>query len=237
RPRCPRPSPRTARVPAARAAPAPAADDPRHRDELVRARARGGPRGGAARRTTHMAHARGRCALRRARSVRRAAARPRYRGLLRLREPRHRVGRVPAGGGRTGDWLLTRWSGGRVVVSGAGFVLGGPVCAALLLIDELRLFVPLLFGTFFLYSWYNGPLSAVILDVVPAAVRASVLGAYVLFSHLAGDAIAPPLIGYLSDRFGLRPAMLLLPTAGAVGGVVILIALSTVGRDMARVRT
>src|SRR6266550_4221943 len=44
-------------------------------------------------------------------------------------------------GGRTGDWLLTRWSGGRVVVSGAGFVLGGPVCAALLLIDELRLFV------------------------------------------------------------------------------------------------
>ncbi len=115
--------------------------------------------------------------------------------------------------------------------------LGGPVCAALLLIDELRLFVPLLFGTFFLYSWYNGPLSAVILDVVPAAVRASVLGAYVLFSHLAGDAIAPPLIGYLSDRFGLRPAMLLLPTAGAVGGLVILISLSTVGRDMARVKT
>ena len=139
-------------------------------------------------------------------------------------------------GGRTGDWLLTRWSGGRVVVSGAGFVLGGPVCAALLLIDELRLFVPLLFATFFLYSWYNGPLSAVILDVVPSAVRASVLGAFVLYSHLAGDAIAPPLIGYLSDRFGLRPAMLLLPTAGAVGGLVILIALTTVAKDMHRVR-
>jgi MFS transporter, Spinster family, sphingosine-1-phosphate transporter len=139
-------------------------------------------------------------------------------------------------GGQVGDWLLSRWSGGRVVVSGAGFVLGGPVCAALLLIDELRLFVPLLFTTFFLYTWYNGPLSAVILDVVPATVRASVIGAYTLFSHLAGDAIAPPLIGYLSDRFGLRPAMLLLPTVGAVGGLVILIALTTVGRDMARVR-
>ncbi|MGH7547735.1 MAG: hypothetical protein ACREMM_06150, partial [Gemmatimonadales bacterium] len=140
-------------------------------------------------------------------------------------------------GGRVGDWLLQRWPVGRVVISGAGFVLGGPVCAALLLVDELRLFVPLLFATFFLYTWYNGPLSAVILDVVPAAVRASVLGAYVLFSHLAGDAIAPPLVGYLSDRFGLRPAMLLLPTAGAVGGLVILIALTTVARDMARVRT
>jgi MFS transporter, Spinster family, sphingosine-1-phosphate transporter len=139
-------------------------------------------------------------------------------------------------GGRVGDWLVARWSGGRVVVSGAGFVLGGPVCAALLLVDELRLFVPLLLATFFLYTWYNGPLSAVILDVVPPAVRASVIGGYLLFSHLAGDAIAPPLVGYLSDRFGLRPAMLLLPSAGAVGGLLILIALTTVGRDMQRVR-
>ncbi len=140
-------------------------------------------------------------------------------------------------GGRVGDRLLVHWSGGRVLVSGAGFVLGGPVCVGLLLVDELRIFVPLLFTTFFLYTWYNGPLSAVILDVVPGAVRASVLGAYVLFSHLAGDAIAPPLVGYLSDRIGLRPAMLLLPTAGALGGLLILIALTTVGKDMARVRT
>ncbi len=139
-------------------------------------------------------------------------------------------------GGRVGDWLLGRWPGGRVIVSGAGFVLGGPVCAALLLVEELRWFVPLLFATFFLYTWYNGPLSAVILDVVPPAVRASVLGAFLLFSHLAGDAIAPPLVGYLSDRFGLRPAMLLLPSAGLVGGLVILVALRTVARDMARVK-
>src|SRR5207245_813312 len=87
-------------------------------------------------------------------------------------------------GGRVGDWLVGRWPGGRVVVSGAGFVLGGPVCAALLLVDELRWFVPLLFATFFLYTWYNGPLSAVILDVVPPEGRASGLGAAVLFDTL-----------------------------------------------------
>src|SRR2546427_12327937 len=33
-------------------------------------------------------------------------------------------------GGRVGDWLLGRWPGGRVIVSGAGFVMGGPRCAA-----------------------------------------------------------------------------------------------------------
>src|SRR5258706_13978014 len=85
--------------------------------------------------------------------------------------------------------------------------------------------------TSFFNPWYMGRLAAVILDVVPPAVQASVLGAFVLFSHLAGDALAPPLIGYLSDRTGdLRTAMLLLPAVGLLGGVIILIALPTVRR-------
>jgi MFS family permease len=139
-------------------------------------------------------------------------------------------------GGRLADRFQQRWRGGRVLASGAGFVLGGPVCAALLLVDDLRWFAPLVLGTYFFYAWYNGPLAAVILDVVPPAVQASVLGAFVLFSHLAGDALAPPLIGYLSDRTGsLRGAMLLLPAVGVLGGVIILIGLTTVDRDMRRV--
>jgi MFS family permease len=139
-------------------------------------------------------------------------------------------------GGRLADRLQHRWRGGRVLVSGAGFVLGAPMCAALLLVEDLRWFGPLIMATYFLYTWYSGPLAAVILDVVPAAVQASVLGAFVLFSHLAGDALAPPLIGYLSDRTGsLRTAMLVLPAVGLLGGLVILIALKTVSRDMARV--
>ncbi len=139
-------------------------------------------------------------------------------------------------GGRLADRLQQRWHGGRVLASGAGFVLGAPVCAALLLVQDLRWFAPLILATYFLYTWYNGPLAAVILDVVPPAVQASVLGAFVLFSHLAGDALAPPLIGYLSDRTGnLRTAMLLLPAVGLLGGLVILIALRTVARDMRRV--
>lgn len=150
-------------------------------------------------------------------------------------------------GGRFADRLFERWPGGRLAVSGAGFLLGTPVVVALILSDNLKLFVPLVFGTYFFYTWYNGPLSAVIFDVVPAAVRSSVMGAFLLFSHLAGDAVAPPLIGYLSDRFqtvwhlsadeALRRAMLLLPAVGLVGGVVILFGLRTVRADMAKVRS
>jgi MFS family permease len=138
-------------------------------------------------------------------------------------------------GGRLADRLHQHWPGGRVLASGAGFVLGAPICVALLMVQDLRWFAPLILATYFFYTWYNGPLVAVILDVVPPAVQASVLGAFVLFSHLAGDALAPPLIGYLSDRTGsLRTAMLLLPAVGVLGGVVILIGLTTVRRDMLR---
>jgi len=138
-------------------------------------------------------------------------------------------------GGRLADRFHQHWQGGRVLVSGAGFVLGAPICVALLMVQDLRWFAPLILATYFFYTWYNGPLAAVILDVVPPAVQASVLGAFVLFSHLAGDALAPPLIGYLSDRTGsLRAAMLLLPAVGVVGGIIILIALTTIKRDMAR---
>jgi MFS family permease len=149
-------------------------------------------------------------------------------------------------GGRLADWLATKWQGARVAVAGAGFIIGAPIVVALILSPGLKFFIPCVFGTYFFYTWYNGPLSAVIFDVVPAAVRSSVMGAFLLFSHLAGDAVAPPLIGFLSDRFrttwhlaaddALRRAMLLLPAVGLLGGVVILLALRTVGRDMARVK-
>lgn len=147
-------------------------------------------------------------------------------------------------GGRLADWLSPRWKGARIAVAGGGFILGAPIVVVLILSPGLQLFVPCVFGTYFFYTWYSGPLAAVIFDVVPAAVRSSVMGAFLLFSHLAGDAVAPPLIGFLSDRLqstwhlppddALRRAMLLLPAVGLVGGVVILFALRTVGRDMSQ---
>jgi MFS family permease len=147
-------------------------------------------------------------------------------------------------GGRLADWFMARWRGGRVFVSGVGFLIGAPLCTAVILVPDLRVFTPLLFVTYFFYTLYNGPIATVLIDVVPAAVRSSVLGAFVLFSHLAGDAMAPPLVGYISDVvgsragpvIGLRTAMFTLPAAGLLGGLLILVALRTVKRDMERVR-
>jgi len=137
-------------------------------------------------------------------------------------------------GGALADWLRRYTDRGRVITVTAGMLLGGPAALWLLTVRDPSIFVPVFFGAFFFLSWYNGPITAVIFDVVPSRVGATVAGAYLLFIHLAGDAIAFPLVGALSDRFGLDRAVLLLPSVAMIGGVVMLGALRTLTADMRR---
>jgi MFS family permease len=138
-------------------------------------------------------------------------------------------------GGFLADWLQLRYAGARVLISSVGFLVGSPLAIWLLLIRDLTLFVPVFTIAFFFLTWYNGPLTSVLFDVVPQRISTTVAGAYLLFIHLAGDAIALPLVGTLSDRFGIGRAVLVLPVMSLLGGAVALGALRTVRRDMARV--
>jgi sugar phosphate permease len=137
-------------------------------------------------------------------------------------------------GGLVADSLLRRTPTGRVLTVALGLLIGGPLTLWLLTVRDLALFVPLFFAAFFFISWYSGPIAAVIFDVVPARISATVAGAYLLFIHLVGDTVAFPLVGALSDRFGIDRAVLVLPSVAIAGGLVILLATATVARDMAR---
>ena len=138
-------------------------------------------------------------------------------------------------GGVLADWLRRYTPTGRVLTISLGLLIGGPLAIWLLTLRDLDLFVPVFAAAFFFLSWFNGPIAAVIFDVVPSTISATVAGAYLLFIHLVGDAVAFPLIGALSDRLGLDRAVLLLPAVAVLGGLVILGATRTVARDMARV--
>ncbi|HKU60012.1 MAG TPA: MFS transporter [Gemmatimonadales bacterium] len=140
-------------------------------------------------------------------------------------------------GGWLADWLRRRSETGRVLTVAMGILLGGPLALWLLTIRDPGLFQIVFTVAFFFLSWYHGPMTAVIFDVVPPRISATVAGAYLLFIHLAGDAIALPLVGTLSDRFGLDQAILLLPSVVIVGGVVALFATRTVRQDMSRVES
>ncbi|HVX88890.1 MAG TPA: MFS transporter [Gemmatimonadales bacterium] len=137
-------------------------------------------------------------------------------------------------GGFVADWLKRYTESARVLTTGIGLLIGGPLALWTLMVRHPAEFVPLFSAAFFFLTWYNGPLAATIFDVVPARISATVVGAYLLFIHLAGDAIALPLVGILSDRIGIDKAVLVLPVVSILGGGVVLLAMRYVRRDMAR---
>jgi MFS family permease len=138
-------------------------------------------------------------------------------------------------GGLVADVLSRYTRRARVLTVSLGFILGAPLAIWLLTIRDLHRFVPVFCAAFFFLTWYSGPIAAVIFDVVPSKIGATVAGAYLMFIHLAGDTIAFPLVGILSDRFGIHRAVMVLPLAALTGGLVVLGAARTVTRDMARV--
>ena len=138
-------------------------------------------------------------------------------------------------GGLLADFLRRYTDTARVLTISFGLLIGGPLAIWLLTIRDMAHFVPIFCAAFFFLSWFNGPIAAIIFDVVPARISATVAGAYLLFIHLAGDAISFPLVGALSDRFGISTAVLVLPSVAIAGGLVVALAIRTVGRDMARV--
>lgn len=140
-------------------------------------------------------------------------------------------------GGFLADWLRRYTDRGRILTAASGVIIGAVFALWLLRIRDLDLFVPVFAMSFFCMTWFNGPMSAVIFDVVPMRIGATVVGAYLLFIHVVGDAISFPLIGFLSDRFGIDFAVMILPVVAFIGGIVVLTGALTVVRDMDRAST
>jgi len=59
-----------------------------------------------------------------------------------------------------------------------------------------------------------GPAAAVVLDVVPAAVRATAIAMYAVVQNLMGLAVGPVLTGVLADRWNLTTALTTVATTG-----------------------
>jgi len=137
-------------------------------------------------------------------------------------------------GGVVADWLRTRVQGAKLVTSAIGFFVGAPLLLWLLYIRDMDLFIPVFCAAFFFLTWYNGPLTAVIFDVTPRRIATTVSGVYLMFIHLAGDAVAFPLVGWMSDNFGLEKAIIVLPVASVIGAAIVLSAVKAVDGDTAR---
>src|SRR6185369_15022579 len=138
-----------------------------------------------------------------------------------------------------GGWLGDRWqkrSGkGYLLISGWGFLIGTPFAAWAILAPGLTSCMSAIFIAEFFLFLNTGPLNTVIINVTDPAVRAMAFAVNIFFIHALGDAVSPSFLGWLSDQWGLRSALLITPLAMVLAGLFCFICGRFVEQDMARV--
>jgi len=137
-----------------------------------------------------------------------------------------------------GGWLGDRWqkrSGkGYLLISGWGFLIGTPFAALAILAPGLTSCMSAIFIAEFFLFLNTGPLNTVIINVTDPAVRAMAFAVNIFFIHALGDAVSPSILGWLSDQWGLRSALLITPLAMVLAGLFCFICGRFVVQDMAQ---
>ncbi len=140
-------------------------------------------------------------------------------------------------GGWLADFAQRRRPEGRLFISMLGFLIGAPLVLLALFIHTLPLFIAVFVVAAISLNFCTGPLNAVIQDIIVPNMRATAVGLALLLAHILGDAAAPTVIGLISDQSSLGTALTLTaPLFLFMAGIVCLIGLRTVARDMRRMQ-
>ena len=120
---------------------------------------------------------------------------------------------------------------GRVLVVGMGFLVSTPLLFWSFHAANKTLFVILFFlGSFFM-TWYHGPLTAIMHDLIPERAHATAVGLYLFVAHFFATTWAPLLIGKVADRYDLLTGMHLALVAQLAGVVSYALVIYFIRRD------
>ncbi|AKU90333.1 spinster family MFS transporter [Vulgatibacter incomptus] len=135
-------------------------------------------------------------------------------------------------GGWLGDRLNLRHRGGYFLAAGWGLLLAVPFSLLGAISPDPAIYWAATFAALFFLFFNTGPLNAVLVNVVPASMRASAVAINVLVIHMLGDAISPWLIGQVSDASSLGSAVRLNCAMIAVAGVILVAGAPVLRRQM-----
>ncbi|MBX5482729.1 MAG: MFS transporter [Myxococcaceae bacterium] len=138
-------------------------------------------------------------------------------------------------GGLLGDWADRRAAGGGLRLSAVGLVAAAPFMFFAARVSSATSIFALTFVAQFLLFLNSGPINAAIVNCVPSNFRAFAMGLNVLFIHLLGDAISPPLIGLVGERRTLAFAIEVNALPVLLGGVALFFAARAALRHLPQV--
>jgi MFS transporter, Spinster family, sphingosine-1-phosphate transporter len=133
-------------------------------------------------------------------------------------------------GGFVADRLQRRFAYGRIIAIAIAFLLAAPFLLLAIQTDEQKLVLGGLALAAFFMSWYHGPVTAVIHDMMPRRAHATSIGVYMFVTQLVGG-FGPQLVGRISDlhdmQFGLQIAVAVM----VAGGLLMFLVIHFIRRD------
>jgi MFS family permease len=114
------------------------------------------------------------------------------------------------------DHLMRRTPAGRALTVAIGFALAVPFAIAVVFVSDKWPFYACGAMLLFFLPWYNGPMPAVIDDIVDDQEAGTAQATFIFFLHVLGTGPAGVVLGAISDVWNLRYAFLL--PAVAVAG-------------------
>jgi sugar phosphate permease len=123
-------------------------------------------------------------------------------------------------GGWIADALAKRTRQANLWLSGVTMLAAVPLTWWALVTTSVPTFWMVVFAAELLLFASTGPINAAIVSEVAPALRAAAMALSIFAIHLLGDAISPKLIGWISDRDSLAHAVLIIPFAVVVSGVI-----------------
>jgi MFS transporter, Spinster family, sphingosine-1-phosphate transporter len=123
-------------------------------------------------------------------------------------------------GGWLGDYWLRHSRGAYFWISALSALAAVPLSVVALAAHTPALYFSAIVGAELLLFVSTGPINSAIVNLIDPGERASAVALSVLLIHLLGDVISPPLIGAVSDHTSLGAAVLIVPAAIGVCGVL-----------------
>jgi MFS transporter, Spinster family, sphingosine-1-phosphate transporter len=123
-------------------------------------------------------------------------------------------------GGWLGDALLKRNAQAYLWLSGVGALLAAPLAWVVFTDPRPAVYLPAVAVAELLLFASTGPINSTIVNVVRPGQRATAVALSILTIHLLGDVPSPPLIGRISDASSLDRAVLVVPVAVLLAGLI-----------------
>jgi len=133
-------------------------------------------------------------------------------------------------GGYVADRLHRMFTYGRIIAVAAAFLVAAPFLLLAIQSDEKSIVLAALFVACFFMSWYHGPVTAVLHDMMPRRAHATSIGVYMFVTQLVGG-FGPQFVGRISDlhdmQFGLQIAVAVM----VAGGLLMFLVIHFIRRD------